>query len=545
MDRAAVRALVAKAPKDGAARAVDWADPGEDRAMRALLRLNGLTPENRPFMFQAIEAAKAERAASRAKGLALEAPEAAASALAGTTSPVSVDNVLNIGTNDWHTISAVAFSTYYGGSPEVINTINVFDSDGNSIADKREEQYGDGRILSVQSPDGVNATGKDINTLGTFFYIDRSTGKAVTLYAGINGGYYPKQVIALKPQITTSNRVVVVCLNRANPDPQNPTQCDYGPTDPNKNPPDVKIPFKGFIEYSENIEVDPVTKKPPAGTYDVRLYLVGQQTGGSCSGVEIGKTFMGDPNTVVSGKTISWDMEYANFGPVCYVNNQSYTLTFALSLSFNRVPVWATITNDPTTRPSVSTLKIPPLQIQYGCVLEGTDVIMAGGAKRKIEDIKIGDLVEGRKGPLRVNSTTIGWDFEFVDIHDSAGDMVAVTPNHPVVTGHGLVKAEDLKRGDKIYTGGKDRPASEVTEVERRHETKARHVFNLMLTEAGKPPADPVDANFYAGNILVGDAEGQRVLMEKPADVRAVRARLPEPMRVDYDNWLKEQGAQK
>jgi hypothetical protein len=550
-ERAAVRALLEKAPKDGKRRFFDLTNPSEELALRALLRVNGRTPQNRPHQFRMIEERKAEQRAERTRQgqLSLEPAKAARLGTAAVPVPEDIDQVINIGTNDWKTISSAVVSSYYGGTLWSQATVNVFDAGGTAIAAGSGEQYGDGKLLVAQSDDGANPGGEGVTTLGTFFYIDKGTGKKMgPLYASITGGYYPKQITETKPQITTTNKNVVVCLNRANPDPNNPTKCDYGPTDPNvpNDKVKVKIPFTGSIQYFNKIEVDPTTKKPPVGTYTVSLYLIGQTTGGGCSGQEIGDTFMGNPNTVVNGDTISWDMEYADFGHVCYKNNEFYTLTFSLMLTFSKVPIWATITNDPTTKPTVSTLKIPAMQIQYGCVLEGAEVLMADGSKRRIEDVKIGDQVASRKGPLRVNSTTVGWDFDFVELAHDARGKVTVTLDHPVVTQRGLIRASDVKRSDVVYSSDRGRPSAKITGVKLLHEPKARRVYNLMLTEPnGPPPGDVADANFYAGNVLIGDAEGQRQLMRSPAQTASVRARLPAEMRVDFDNWVKEQAARK
>ncbi len=549
-ERAAIHALIEKAPKDGRPRFYDLTNPSEETALRALLRIDGRTPQNRPYQFKVIEVRKAEQRAARARNapVSLDVPKILTAGLAGTPSPEDIDRVINIGTDDWKTISSVALSSYYNGSTWIFTGVNVFDADGKAIADGAKDQYGNGRVLAVPSSDGSNPSGQPVSVLGTYFYTDKSTGKPVgPLYASISGGYYPKQITETKPQITTTNKNIVVCLNRANPDPNNPTKCDYGPTDPGvpNDKVEIKIPFKGAIQYFSNIEVDPVTKKPPLGTFQVSLYLIGQELGGGCTGVDVGSTFMGDPNTKVVGDTISWDMT-ANFGHVCFPNNENYTLTFSLMLTFAKVPIWATITNEPSTKPTVSTLKIPALQVQYGCLLEGTEVRMADGSRRRIETIKIGDMVAGRKGPLRVNGTTVGWDFDFVELSDSARGKVTVTPGHPIITERGLVKASEVKRDDVVFTPDRDHPTAKVTAARMLHQAKPGRVYNLMLTEQnGPPPTDPVDANFFGGDILVGDAAGQRQLMQQPVDTAAIRASLPKEMRADFDNWTKEQAAHK
>ena len=112
-ERAAIHALIEKAPKDGRPRFYDLTNPSEETALRALLRIDGRTPQNRPYQFKVIEARKAEQRAARARNapVSLDVPKILTAGLAGTPSPEDIDRVINIGTDDWKTISSVALSS--------------------------------------------------------------------------------------------------------------------------------------------------------------------------------------------------------------------------------------------------------------------------------------------------------------------------------------------------------------------------------------------------------------------------------------------------
>lgn len=540
--------LIDSAPKHGEAALMDLSNPAHERAYRALLRLNGLTPDNRPHLYRTLAQVKKSYEALRAKGKALPTFSPRSGAYANTDSPVNDYAVLNIGTNDWKTIDSTAFSTMFNGSHYSNTLVTVTDDQGEVIKSNVAEEWNGGRDMAVDSGQGENKTGGPIDALGIYFGEDSAGTPYGPVYAAIAGGYYPKQINNDKPVITTTNTNIVICLNRANPDPSAPTACDYGPTDPNRMPPDIKFPFKGSVQYFGNIDVDPNTGKPAKGSYSVSLSLTGRTTGGNCKLVDIGESFMNDPNTKITGNTITWDLEPANFGTVCWQNNEYYTLTLALMLNINKVPVWATITNAPNTKPTVSTLITKDLQLQYGCIVEGTPILMADGSTKPVETVQRGDRLRGRDGqPVVVEWRTRGWDTQSVVLTDSAGKQVRLTPLHPVATGRGMVQARELKVGDSVYgpEGGMT-----LTAISAEQAPQAFNVYNLGVVAAdGAFIAERDRAAFFAGSLLVGDAAvqgevGRAILQaQRGGSPAQLRSRVPSAWHADFDHWVKEQSA--
>lgn len=541
-----IQALIDSAPENGQPALMDLSDPAHDQAYRAILRINGLTPANRPQLFNSLAQVKKSHQALRAKGKPRPVFSSRRSAFAASDAPNDDYAVLNIGTNDWGVIDATAFSTMFRGSHYSNTAVTVTDNTGDVIKSNVGEEWDGGKDMAVDSGDGRNTTGGDIDVLGVYYGEDNAGKPYGPVYAAIAGGYYPKQIQNNKPVITTTNNHIVICLNRANPDPSAPTACDYGPTDPGKMPPDIKFPFKGSVQYFGNIKVDPNTGKPPRGSYSVSLSLTGRTTGGNCKLVEIGESFMNDPNTKINGDTITWDLEPANFGTVCWQNNEYYTLTLALMLTIDKTPVWATITNAPNTKPTVSTLVTSDLQLQYGCIIEGTPILMADGTTKTVETIQRGDRLRGRDGkPVIVEWRTNGWDNQSVVLTDSAGRSLQVTPLHPVATERGMVQARDLKIGDSIFgPEGK----SKLTSITVKQSPKAFNVYNLGVVDAqGAFIAQRDHAAFFAGSLLVGDAAVQTELSRKmlqgaqATNASELRRRVRPAWRADFDNWAKEQ----
>lgn len=535
-EKVAVARLLTSAPEDGLARPIDLSDPAQELAYKAILRMSGITPDNRPQFFRSLEETKADHKARRAKNLPL-----AAAPTPSSTVPTNDYTVLDISTSDWQNVNSTAYSTMYTGSHLSSTTATVMDAEYNPLASNSNDQWDDGRNMGVDSGDGTNPNptpNATIHSVGTFYGVDKTGASYGPFYATIGGGFYPKQINNQKPILVQNTKNIIICLNRANPTKENPGKCDYGPTDPNY-PPNVKIPVAGSIQYAGKIDVDPSTGKPKPGTYQVTLSLTGQSQGGSCKQQDASAAFFNDPNTKINGDTITWDMEYADFGKVCWQNDESYTLTLALRLNIAGVPVWSTITNAPNTKPKSSTVVSSPLVAQWGCIAEGTPVRLSDGRTLPIEKVRIGQKVASPNGPLQVRSTTHGWDHEVIAVTDSNNRTVTMTPNHPVPTGRGMIQAKELRIGDVLSTT-KDKVVVDRLSTEIRR--KAVRVYNLELTQVDGPRlADPTQAVFYAGDMLVGDLEMQRQLMHRPVNVSDLRSRIRPEWLEDFDNWAKEQ----
>ncbi|TDB62489.1 Hint domain-containing protein [Photorhabdus khanii] len=209
------------------------------------------------------------------------------------------------------------------------------------------------------------------------------------------------------------------------------------------------------------------------------------------------------------------DNEYADFGAICWKNNERYVLDLQATVlttpdgtSESAYPIQFTYTNNPGSTPSDLRFIYPPINIQYGCIAEGTLIDMADGFKKKVEDIRPGDKVLTKQGGvLQVKSRIVGHDTEFVDLIYNNGEKVSLTPTHPVATLRGIVKADELKIGDTIYTRGGQTTLSSV----KLRNTDPLNVYNFVLEKTDdKSQLLPEDALLFAGGILVGDNNLQR-----------------------------------
>ncbi|WP_240487815.1 Hint domain-containing protein [Photorhabdus australis] len=324
-----------------------------------------------------------------------------------------------------------------------------------------------------------------------------------------------------------STKPVIVCLNRANPEPGAPSQCDYGPTSPGKPNPEstIKLEIIGDVTFKNPIAIDEKGKptKFQGVEPQANLTLIGLDTGGACKlARDINEdtfwkhTEVNHDPAKGNNTKLSWDFSkntgYADFGPICWKNNERYILDLQVTVATiqgdTAFSSQFTYTNNPGHVKNESQFIYPPIQIQYGCIAEGTLIDMADGSKWKVENIRPGDKVLTKQGGiLQVKSRIVGHDTEFIDLIYNNGEQISLTPTHPVSTSQGIVKAEDLKVGDTIHT--LDGQIT-LTSVKLR-KSEPSNVYNFVLEKTdSQSELLPEDAVLSAGGILVGDNNLQR-----------------------------------
>ena len=101
--------------------------------------------------------------------------------------------------------------------------------------------------------------------------------------------------------------------------------------------------------------------------------------------------------------------------------------------------------------------KVPHIMGSKGCFVAGTQITMADGNKKPIENIELGDLVlafdkKGNLGPASVNRLYHHEDDEFLTIKHWVGEFT-VTPNHWLLLEDGLfLEAGKFTEEDQVVT---------------------------------------------------------------------------------------------
>ncbi|HYO65788.1 MAG TPA: Hint domain-containing protein, partial [Archangium sp.] len=184
----------------------------------------------------------------------------------------------------------------------------------------------------------------------------------------------------------------------------------------------------------------------------------------------------------------------------------------------------------------------PKIQLSYSCLAKGTQVRLADGKSAAIETITPGSkVVTDNSGlALGVSDTSVGIErIPMVHLKDDAGHDLLLTVSHPVVTpDRGVVWAEELAVGDKVYTEG---GVSSLVKADR--EMFDGTVHNLKLDTSGlKQSRFARGSTLYANGFMVGDLSMQHAyeFKDSAANTAKLLARLPARWHADYQNSLKQ-----
>ena len=162
----------------------------------------------------------------------------------------------------------------------------------------------------------------------------------------------------------------------------------------------------------------------------------------------------------------------------------------------------ALVTSDPTPayKGSNGYFRIPKLHLYWGCLAEGTMILMADGREKPIEKIQLNDTVRNREGRTAVvENIYMGPEEEVLCLKSDAGVEICCTSTHPFLTEEGPKRAMDLRETDKLQMADGSFSTLKYC-FPKKFEGK---VYNLEFREA----------NFiYANGYTVGDFRMQNEL---------------------------------
>ncbi|PHM45062.1 hypothetical protein Xmau_01267 [Xenorhabdus mauleonii] len=546
-------------------RAVDLTIPENEQGYIALLRLQGITRESDPEWFKEIELLKKEQEEAHKNGISIELP-----IMEATPANYHSWPAFHFDNDRKKVMTSVAVTQYY---PELVDneyaptsyvnltTFAKLDNGkdkkigtGNKKAKGKEVRYFEVYTNRLAGPNGKKGPDVENNipkykiysvlggltktSLGKRYLVLINTNDTGVIDTA-NDKEFPVTLESIAParRDGNKNRFVTVCLNRAGPDAEHPDPCDYGPMYAGgqlyqASDAHILLTITGSATFQDMVVAKngkPTFSKDLDSPNEMSLVLFAPKTGGACwkrSDIEP-EEFWKRTSIDKSGKKLTWDFSdkkgdktgYADFGKVCWKSNSEFLLE--LQAWINTSENGSEDDEDMdlvvfhyTARNEVALQGIkhayPPIVVQYGCLLEGTLVDMADGTKRKVEDIRNGDVVISRNGKvLKIKSRTTGVDTDFVDLHykqDLNEQVVTMTPTHPVLTARGILRADEVKAGDTVYTRN-----GEVTlEAVNKNSGESKNVYNVVLENTdSKDELATNDALLFAGGILVGDNELQ------------------------------------
>lgn len=539
-------------------------DLSDDRELRFLLRrlaLAGITEEALPATYRAhLETRELHR-----NGGFEPAPTFDFGDGSGTITPAPfpvVNLPVSLGLDDGGSYQSSGLSYAQNGTVFTSLILSLHRSDNHQQISQPATllQYGTSRYLQIDANPGPDP-GVPVYALLTYSLQTFGTGSAAAA-GGTRSGSLMLRASQLMAAITNTDPAKQAGRGTQNPDDivvcmwrniDNQEDCDYWNNDNGGTGNDLTIAFPingsvAFTDESGPVEInapsgqcDPkhpqlpitvVTIVPANNDSDTGCYLMGPTT---CSFWHNGSDSYG----TVSGNTASWSVPHGAFTGqrTCLATGQTalYTMINQFSLADNMV---AAVTISSSAPPDHSGdgpfyQQIDPLQVFYGCLAEGTGILLADGSTRAVEGVVVQrDRVraDGSGRALQVVGNSKGREpIPMLHLTDEAGHELLLTEGHPVVTTSGVKLAKELSFADRLVTV--DGPSALVG-MERRKFDGA--VWSLDLgSDEGE--LRPEERTLFANGILVGDLTAQAHYEEafktrKPH----ILERLPEEFHGDY-----------
>ena len=497
---------------------LDFSDPDHYHFYVRQFINAGISPETNPHLFEEFEKMRqnAQVATKEMSFIPLPVPKTS-----GTTGLDTINQITAVGTNNGLNWNAAGLSSVPGGTQVTHLVLSLYDSQGNQIGTKSAQQYANGDTLSISSTGSV-ASDQAVKASLTYFYQAKNGNIGQGVHS-LRANSYPVTVINDFPVDSNklSQDLILICLYRTVSG-----KCDYWRNESSPWP--VQFPIKGSITYSDTIEQPFTTTNSFA-----YINLVDENGGGGCEYTQINNFF----NSATIGqdqKTLSWDISLANFGNACSGNMNPVIYTMYVEVTVKGKAVGYTISSAKNVVPGRNATKLSTMEIAYGCLAAGTEISMADGTLRKIEDVLVGEQVLTRdSASLTVTNTVVGREDQMYRITTEEGMMVMLSDEHPLPTGDGIKLAKELEIGEVIQH---QQGTSTISDIELI-DFPSEFVFNLYVNT----PENDISLDnrlFYANGILVGDNAMQKFYAKQfIVDDDNILEALDSVWLADYKNY--------
>ena len=398
-----------------------------------------------------------------------------------------------------NTYQAGAFSSISDSPAASYLSLGIYDQSGNLQGNLAEStEYYSGTNQELNNEGTIDPTDVEAKAIASYSWVDKvGLSQYGSVYAS-SSITPPTTIDPGNPKDVNGDGIIKVCLERAGAD------CDYQPEGGSGT--NVILPINGSITYSAPID-QPFDSANAYSLITIARPEVGE--GGGCH-IESTDNFFDPTYTTVNGDTLTWNLAPAHFQPAsgCLNANAAANYTFNVMIKNFNLPVFVSITDVPNAVPGPYTKVIPPMQVWFSCVAEGTEVLLEDGTRKLIEAIVADDrvIIDGEKNVMTVRSTLKGKEEKpILQLTTAAGQTVEVTGGHTVKTDKGVILAQDLKVGDLVDSIDGYQALTSITE-----KPYDGHVYNLVLgTDRDEIEKSMDNTTFYANGIRVGDAKMQ------------------------------------
>jgi hypothetical protein len=540
---ATIRSAAARGT-DGVTRALNPADPEDAAAIRTFLNLTGKTEQTHPGLYGDLASlADAGGTVGDQAGQVLTIVDSGRDAQGRATARV------------WHQDTE---GGHLAGSLAL-----ALDADsGQPVALGYANRVGGGVAPAATRSDTAAPAPATMTTVG--FYHAQSSPEATPQFGMVSAtapvvGMSDIDATVTAPVSSTGTAAVVdIGLGR----PFQAPDLDYyytQDTGPNSQPVQLVVPFTGSVNVHQPLANVGSDGQFTSGlTVSTQLYSThGQSYIQHDSSQSLNSQITGDTTTNV----VSWNYAYdpdgtpGSYTSLMYATDPTVDNTlpdpqnltafyFSFSIPVENNPVspyfqFNVCSIDWPEQPSENCYQIQPLAFWWHCLAEGTEVTLADGSVRPIEQVDNTMRVRtGDGGSLGVEATTRSLHKgSVVRLSTDAGQLL-VTPAHPIGTPDGLRRAGDLAVGDVVR--GAAGPVT-VTGVES---VESDVLFaNLKLVDATDRAAGLAGSvgTFIANGIVVGDHISMTALHQQCVhSLDYMLPRLPERYHVDYASTLRQ-----
>lgn len=498
---------------------LDFSDDRQWAFFMGQVERSGVTDETHPEYMKSLRAVRAE---DQKRGGPSGRSKQRQQALADTG-----DGMQDANTISSFGINVAAASSIGGGFSAIVNG-TVFTSLYAQLIDTTDEEnpivlgekslgpiYGEGEYLPIDLT-GTLPTKENMLMVLTWSYQPKtSEGEADGL--PINGSMRvsTNEVPQGAPVVTqpvrtqTANNYIKIGLGRD--EAHRPADCDYWYNEPNINNPNIRLPFVVTQQFKSNIK-QPLW--PSNITNPPTIFQIKPSTGGVTTPVSTDAIIAG---ITATGDTLSFYFPFNNdvtldqsikFGAAAWANDTSLLATISLGVkteTSNNDFVWVNLYGSATppwaTSPAPGVYQMYPNYYTWHCVAAGSEVLLADGKTKKIEEIKGGEQVMVANDKIATVVDTFGTnkEDEVFTVKTKAGHELLITDMHPVLTTNGLVAARDLMVGDELMTDGGPSPVSSIS----------LQKYSGMVYCLGLEQDETVSTNdatcYFANGILIAD----------------------------------------
>lgn len=262
--------------------------------------------------------------------------------------------------------------------------------------------------------------------------------------------------------------------------------------------PPVSVPAHGVItlttsgaKFLKNPQVTAVCSISKPGIGGARVMAVGLCDDSSyhTTDGEIDIKVAGDGSSITYDMTTAWKEPFLEGGSFA-LHEFDYDFSIRATIQYGESTLGHTFRISSSLPEEACMYQIPKITIKWGCLAEGTEILMANRKKRAIEKIQTGEHVRTDGGTAEVTNMWRGKEKECLLVRADNRRKLIITKSHPVLTKRGWKQAGELTCFDVLKTRS---GWSAIRKIERV--TKSINVFN----------PDTGGKIIYANGFVTGD----------------------------------------